>query len=135
MRPSEWINFVLNWRPSVRNYQWEGCGMWWGLKKKTEVLTNKGVTTTVAKQIIIIIKSFPRNENNEDKFLTVTGNLTLWHLTSGIPIVQWDAQNTQHQVKVMTFNGLLYATLIQILIFCSSHSALTFWHQSFTFKF
>jgi hypothetical protein len=24
----------------------------------------------------------------------------------------------------MTFNGLLYAALIQILIFCSSHSAL-----------
>jgi hypothetical protein len=55
-------------------------------KKKTEVLTNKGITTIVEKQIIKT--SFPRNENNEDKFLTVTGNLTLWCLTSGTPIMQ-----------------------------------------------
>jgi hypothetical protein len=54
--------------------------------EKTETLTNKKVTTTVAKKIIKT--SFPRNENNEDKFLTITGNLTLWYLTSGIPIMQ-----------------------------------------------
>jgi len=57
-----------------------------GVGEKTTVLTNKGVTTIVAKQIIKT--SFPRNENNEDKFLTVTGNLTLWRLISGIPIIQ-----------------------------------------------
>jgi hypothetical protein len=57
-----------------------------GIKGKTKELTNKGVTIIVAKQIIK--KSFPRNENNEDKFLTVTGNPTLCRLTSGIPIMQ-----------------------------------------------
>jgi len=60
-----------------------GCDGGW---RKTEVLTNKGVTTIVAKQIIKT--SFPRNENNEVKFLTVTGNLTLWRLTSRIPIME-----------------------------------------------
>jgi len=59
-----------------------------GVGEKTEVLTNKEVTIIVAKQITK--KVFPWNENNEDKFLTVTGNLMLWHLTSGIPITQWD---------------------------------------------
>jgi len=31
---------------------------------------------------------------------------------SGILITQWDAQNTEHQVKVIAFNGLTYADLI-----------------------
>jgi len=31
---------------------------------------------------------------------------------SGIPITQWCAQNTEHQVKVVAFNGLTYTDLI-----------------------
>ena len=38
--------------------------------------------------------------------------LTRWHLMSGILITQWDARNTERQVKVTALNGLTYADLI-----------------------
>jgi hypothetical protein len=37
------------------------------------------------------------------------------------PITQWDDQNAKHQLKVMAFNILFYAGLIEFLVFCSSH--------------
>jgi len=39
-------------------------------------------------------------------------NSTLWHLTSGIPVMQCDAQNTKHWVKGTAYNGLPYAGVI-----------------------
>jgi len=48
-----------------------------GVGEKTTVLTNKGVTTIVAKQIIKT--SFPRNENNEDKSDPLAPNIRYTH--------------------------------------------------------
>jgi hypothetical protein len=40
------------------------------------------------------------------------GPLTVWHPTSGVPVMHCDPQNTQHLVQVMSFNELPYADLI-----------------------
>jgi hypothetical protein len=39
-------------------------------------------------------------------------SLMLWCLISVISIMQFDAQNAQHRVKVLAFNGLPYAYII-----------------------
>jgi hypothetical protein len=39
-------------------------------------------------------------------------NSTLWHPTSGISVMQCDAQNTKHLVKETAYNGLPYADVI-----------------------
>ena len=31
---------------------------------------------------------------------------------SGIAVMQWDAQNAYHQVKLLAFNGILYVAVI-----------------------
>jgi hypothetical protein len=36
---------------------------------------------------------------------------TLWHLMSDVPVMQCDAQNTEHQFQVTAFNDLPYADL------------------------
>jgi hypothetical protein len=38
--------------------------------------------------------------------------ITLWCLTSSIPVTHCDAQNAKHQIKVLAFNDFDYTDLI-----------------------
>lgn len=49
--------------------------------------------------------------------------LTLWLWTSGIPTKECDTQNAGCQIKVIAFNGLLHADLIEIPVFYTYQEA------------
>jgi hypothetical protein len=90
-------------------------GLWWA-EWQCDVLSSKYFFFF----FVIVIPAVLHTHTDSSAMSTV---LCLWCPTSGISVIQYDAQNTELWVYVMVCHGVYYMATIYILVCCTSNWA------------